>query len=261
MKKKAFFIVSQKGGVGKTTFSRALLDYLRRQEGPRSVAFDADPKIAQLAAAYGLKDGAGEYDPAQNLADPFGGVIVFDVRDEKRIELMANALDMNADLLLFDMPGGSIDDMRKLFGNLERFIDEYRSMDYEIIVCMVINHLFASARNIETVLDLWGDDVKYVVVKNLGQAKADEFVFFDGADMSLTKRAGSPAERIKKLGGIVIDMPELPRDTYAMLDADALPFSQAAEASVSSYSRTHRSRIGYWMKDMDAQLEKLGLMA
>ncbi len=40
--------MSQKGGSGKTTFSRALLDHLRFGRGMAVAAFDADGQVGQL---------------------------------------------------------------------------------------------------------------------------------------------------------------------------------------------------------------------
>lgn len=261
MKKKAIFVLSQKGGVGKTTFSRALLDYLRYPEdgsAPKTsvAAFDGDKNIAQLADAYGLKAN-GEYSHLANSANPFDGVMLFDARTKKGAEAMASALDLGADILLFDLPGGSVDDMKTVFGNTERFLDEYRENGYEIWVMIVINHLFASAKNIRTVTDVWGASARYVVVKNLGQAEEDHFVFFDGPE---AERAGEPARLIESLGGCVISMPSLDPDTYAKIDADAITFSVAATSKrEGGYLRPHPDRVKYFLRDVRKEISSLGL--
>ncbi len=261
--KKAIFVLSQKGGVGKTTCSRALLDYLRHPEdgsAPKATvaAFDGDKNIAQLADAYGIKDKEGKYLRAANETDPISGVALFDARSKKGAETMASALDAGADILLFDLPGGSVGDMKTVFGNMERFLDEYRESGYEIWVIIVINHLFASAKNIRTVIDIWGDSARYVVVKNLGQADDDQFVFFDGPE---AERAGDPAALVESVGGRVIRMPALDPDTYAKIDADAIPFFVAADREREGrYLRPHPERARYFLRDMGKELDSLGIV-
>lgn len=261
--KKAIFVVSQKGGVGKTTFSRALLDYLRHPEdgsAPKAsvAAYDGDRNIAQLADAYGIKGSNGEYSLAANESSPTEGVTLFDARSKKGAEAMAAALDVGADILLFDLPGGSVDDMKTVFGNMQRFRDEYEESGYEIWVIVVVNHLFASARNIKTVIDLWGPSAKYVVVKNLGQAEEDQFVFFDGAEAA---RAGNPDALLQSVGGQVIRLPALDPDTYAKIDADAIPFFVAAvKARQGGYLRPHPDRVKYFLRDVRSEIDSLGLV-
>lgn len=266
-KKKAIFVMSQKGGVGKSTFARGLLDHLRRfhpsgSSAPvRTIAFDLQPEVNQLGFAYGIKkaSASGEkiYDDAANLSNPFEGVLSLSLRNDKDVEMLGEALDYGADVLLFDMPGGSIDEMKSVFGTLKEFIGEYRSAGYEIVVVMALSYLAASSAGVEEIMAVWGPSATYVAVLNLGQAPREDFVFFDG---ERAERYGYPKDRIESVGGMVLEMPALQQSTYALVDADGVGFSQAATLGTSTYSRTHRVRIRSWLEQMDAQIAKMGII-
>lgn len=267
MGKKAIFVMSQKGGVGKSTFARGLLDHLRRyhsagSDAPaKTIAFDLQPEVNQLGVAYGLKkdDGRGGlvYDAAANLSNPFAGVISLSLRDDKDVEMIGEALDYGADILLFDLPGGSVDEMKSVFGTLQEFIGEYKAAGYEIVVAMALSYLAASAAGVEEIMKVWGPSAKYVAVLNLGQAPRDDFIFFDG---ERAERFGYPKDLIEAAGGVVVEMPSLQQSTYALVDADGVGFSEAANPDSSTYSRTHRVRIRGWLERFDAQIAKMELV-
>jgi hypothetical protein len=267
MGKKAIFVMSQKGGVGKSAFARGLLDHLRRyhpagSDAPaKTIAFDLQPEVNQLGTAYGLKknDGRGRvaYDAAANLSSPFAGVISLSLKDDKDIEMIGESLDYGADILLFDLPGGSVDEMKSVFGTLQEFIGEYKEAGYEIVVAMALSYLAASAAGVEEIMKIWGDSAKYVAVLNLGQAPREEFIFFDG---ERADRYGYPKDMVEASGGLVVEMPALQQSTYALVDADGVGFSEAANPDSSNYSRTHRVRIRGWLERFDAQFAKMGLI-
>lgn len=267
MGKKAIFVMSQKGGVGKSTFARGLLDHLRRHHPAgsaapaRTIAFDLQPEVNQLGLAYGLKkdDGRGglAYDAAANLLNPFSGVMSLSLRDDKDVEMIGEALDYGADILLFDLPGGSVDEMKSVFGTLQEFIGEYKAAGYEIVVAMAMSYLAASAAGVEEIMRVWGPSAKYVAVLNLGQAPREDFIFFDG---ERAERFGYPKDRIEAAGGVVVEMPYLQQSTYALVDADGVGFSEAANPDSSTYSRTHRVRIRGWLERFDVQITKMGLI-
>ena len=70
-------IISQKGGVGKSTCSRGLVD-VARSAGITTAAYDADGGVGQLLAHYGERDSNGSLMVKQHAAR---GVEYFDVRD------------------------------------------------------------------------------------------------------------------------------------------------------------------------------------
>ncbi len=271
-KKKVVLIFSHKGGVGKSTFARAFLAVARRG-GVQVLAYDGDAKVAQLAAHEGLRNASGEYDALKNEEDPFEGVLKVDVRARNEQVRIAEALDFGARNILMDFPGGSIDDIKGVFGSVLRFKQEIGREGYELVVVYAINQLLASAASIPELIDIWGatgaeDEapVTFMVVKSASSESSvgEPFIFFDGEQAA---RAGNPARRLEAIDGIVFDMPRLQDDTYALIDADQMPLLLAASAekrpayfaSSVPYARGHRSRVAGFLGDFESRLKGTGL--
>jgi hypothetical protein len=172
------------------------------------------------------------------------------------LEAVSDSLDSNADVLLFDLPGGKSDDLKEVFGKLGTLIAEMTSANYEIVVVLAMSYLKASALEVAEVVKLWGQGVQYVAVLNLGMAERDQFIFFDG---ERSEQCGHPAQVLANAGGVVIEMPKLQASTYAELDADEVPFYKAA-SDHEGYKRMTRVRIREWLELMDSEIAKIGLM-
>lgn len=265
MGKKAIFVVSEKGGVGKSTVAKALLDHLRRipaagnEEPSHVLAFDLQPKINQLGNAYGLKNvdanGKETYSSSLNKMSPFMGVISASLEDDNGREIVGDSIESNADFLLYDLPGGKSDNLKEVFGKLSTLITQIKVAGYDIVVVMVLSFLKASAAEVGEAVAVWGEDARYVAVLNLGLAEREQFIFFDG---ERADQVGYPAKRLEEVGGVVIEMPKLQASTYAELDADEISFSLAA-SSGGPYKRTKRVRVQDWLEVMDSEIAKIGL--
>ncbi|MGV7034928.1 nucleotide-binding protein [Methylobacterium symbioticum] len=73
--KRAVFVTSEKGGVGKSVTARALIDQLRT-EGVRVAAYDADGSVGGLVRVLGIRDAHGNLVRDQ---DPVTGVDYYNV--------------------------------------------------------------------------------------------------------------------------------------------------------------------------------------
>lgn len=265
-KKLILFVISFKGGVGKTTFSRALVSLMRRI-GISLVAYDCDAKVGQLAAHEGLRGSDGKYDSKLNDMAPEKGVPILDIRDKNERLRIADALDLGEDTLLFDLPGGSVDDMKDVFGDIKSFKQELQAEGYEICIALVINQLFASAAAIPEVVKVWGSDVTYLVIKNSASDDSQNapFLFYDGEQSS---RAGNPGALIEGLGGKVMTLPRLADDTYALIDADQMSFEMAKIETMrpagylpaEPYGRAHRGRMRKFLSDFEERVRALNLI-
>lgn len=261
-KKTAVLTMSHKGGAGKSTFARGLLDHLRRFGLEKILAMDGQPNVGHLSNFYGLKspqpDGSMKYDPALNREDIFGGVLEFDARSTE-IKKLGDILDMNPEFILVDMPGGAVQEASRAFGGgLNSFVDVYKDEGFDIVVALAVNNLKASSQSLADIVKAWGTDgIRYAAVRNLGVAERDQFHFFDGHRAA---EAGSPAALIKSLGGVVFDMPKLDADTYAYVDAAEVAFSDYAENRQLA-GRSDRERMKTWLKLFDLEVyDKLGLI-
>lgn len=209
--KRAIFVVSQKGGSGKSTFSRALLDYSRFQNDQRVAAFDADGNVGQLLQYYGRRDEQGKQ-------DPLDGVFPFDIRDAIQRDNVINALDYEADMLLFDFPGGAVDALQNILQSergITALAEEYHRAGYAVTVAIVISNILASANNVIRIMNTFGPDFNYLAVKNLFFGNEDDFLFFDGfTDPEGNTVGGKGRSKLLESGGNVISLPPCGRSPH-----------------------------------------------
>ncbi len=252
--KRAIFVMSQKGGSGKTTFARALLDHLRLGRGRGVAAFDADGQVGQLLQFYGRRDALGALAATQ---DPLTGVGVFDLRRAQERGMVVDALDIGAETLLFDFPAGCLDDLRFVVegGGIAAMLDEFAREGYRVTVAVVISNVQASAGNVLAAMDAFGDRADYVAVKNLFYGNPDDFLFFDGftgADGHFY--GGQAREALVARGGRIVAMPALPGRAYALCDMYCLGFSEAL--THPALRRSERGAISHFLREFGTAVER-----
>jgi len=240
--KLAVFTLCQKGGVGKTTWCRGYLD-IARAAGLTVAAFDADGETGQLVQYYGTRTN-GVIDRVQN---PIRGVSDFNIRRERDRDMLVNASELEADVILFDLPGGSVQELAEISGDGRLVFETYRAAGFQVVVVIVITHMVAAVRTVLDSIDAFGDTARYVVVKNEGFAEPDEFVTFEGfADANGALRYGKARQAIDQVGGEVIHMPKLAASTYAKLDVDSIGYSSAI--SERRLFPADRLRVHVWLE-------------
>ncbi|TVR63193.1 MAG: hypothetical protein EA420_08005 [Candidatus Competibacteraceae bacterium] len=256
MNRRAIFVCSQKGGAGKTTFARALVDVLRC-EGHTVAAYDADGHVGQLFQHHGLRDAGGALLPGQ---DPCVGCGFFNIRDDDDRDLLLNALTTAPPLILFDLPGGVVGELGKVLdhGAAPRgLFDEYRDQGYAVTVVVVMTPVQASVRTVQHSIDAFGETVDYVAVLNLAFGDREAFVLFDGCDrdgLRLPTSRGKHA--LHACGGAIITLPALHPRTYALLDIHNLGFVEAAQdrGPGARLPAADRARVRRWLHEFDGQL-------
>ena len=254
--KRAIFVMSQKGGSGKTTFSRVLLDHLRFGRGMAVAAFDADGQVGQLLQYYGTRDAQGQLAAPQ---DPLTGVGVFDLRRREERGIVVDALDLGAQTLLFDFPAGCLDDLTRVLGRggIGPVLDEYDREGYRVTVAVVVSNVQSSAGNVLAAMEVFRDRVDYVAVKNLFYGKPEDFLFFDGftgADGLLY--GGQAREALSRRGGGVLAMPALPGREYALCDLYCLGFTEAL--GHPALRRSERAAVAQFLRECGAAVDAAG---
>lgn len=255
-KKRLILVTGQKGGVGKSTFSRVLLDCLRRR-GKSVAAFDGDGSVGHLLQYYGEKQN-GKLNVEQT---PLTGVGYYDLRNRRDGEQLLQSLHMDASVLLHDMPAGALSSIAEAVDvtgqSAMALVDAARQMGYATTVVIVINTDQASARAVVTTLQSFGDKAKYVIVKNLNGCMLNDFIVYDGFEDAMGRRTGGNAKHQAAISKAAeITMPEIFRSTAVKIDLWSLKFSDAV-----SDHRMHiqdRTRISQWLGLMDAGIEKVG---
>lgn len=249
MSRRAIFVLSNKGGAGKTTFARALLGMYRFQE-QEVAAYDADGKVGQLIQHYGQRDASGALLPRQ---DPKIGCGFFDIRADDDRDVLINALADQPERLLFDLPGGLVGELGKVVddGAAPRgLFDEYGDQGYAITVVIVMTPVLASVRTVQESVEVFGSKVNYVVVKNLAFGAEDSFILFDGIDrdgLRFPESTGKAA--LRAVGGLTLSMPALDARTYALLDVFNLTFMDAAfgQGPGAQLPLADQTRVRRWL--------------
>lgn len=250
--KRALFVASQKGGPGKTTFTRGLLDYYR-QNALRCAGYDADGRVGQLIQYYGTRDATGALELEQ---DPLAGVGYFDIRAEGERDTLLNVLDTDTDRLLFDLPGGVVHELSKVMdmdSQPKTLLKEYQRSGYRVTVVVVMIPVMASVRTVQEAITTFGDQVDYIAVKNLAFGDSEDFVLFDGYEINGERRGGKGKAALEQHQGVVMEMPRLSPRTYALLDLYNLTFAEAIDDT--RLTRADRSRVYQWRESFYRNLE------
>lgn len=258
MAAKGTFIMctGEKGGVGKSTLARGLLD-LDRTDGRPVAAYDADGQIGQLIQHHGMRDDRGRL-----LADqePERGVVPFDVRADGDRDTLLNLLDRQAPRVLVDLPAAALHELAALLDDRSAsFIEEVRSAGYRPVVVIVITPLLASIRSAKRLIDTLGGLCEFVVVKNAFFGDEDAFPLYDGfTDGRGQPRGGKTRAAVEAQGGVTVPMPCLHARTYSLLDLENLTFEQAV--ADDRLPRADRSRVHRWRNNLRVNLSQAEIL-
>jgi hypothetical protein len=225
-------VSADKGGTGKSTFTRGLLDIYRYYQ-IQCHAYDSDRRNAQLHRHYHkILPGVSQIDiSTQGEADA----------------LLDNLKNFNSGLVLVDLPAGAGEWFERLETELD-LIAVAATSGYRLTLVSVLSRTKDTIKSLQLLLNYCGDRVDYVAVKNLYYGTAEQFKQFD---TSKTKA------QFLELGGIEIAMPALFNDTYDLIDEKDLTFREAMEET-SSLSRAHRVRVTQWLKGLEWEIRRAG---
>lgn len=227
-------VTGDKGGTGKSTWSRGMVDLLA-SKNIQCAAYDGDKRNAQLYRYYkDVGDGVKRIDiGARGGADA----------------LLDDMEQVGAKVMLVDLPAGGNEAFEKLEAEMG-LLESAKELGYDITIVSVLSRVKDSVNALKLLMDFTGDAVGHVAVKNLYFGDAQKFHILDN---SKTKK------QLEQLGGVVITMPDLYDDTFELLDENNLTF-RAAVGEGSSLSRSHRSRIYQWLKHFEVEVMQAGAL-
>ncbi len=230
--KRIVMILGGKGGTGKTAFIRLLLDVMH-SEGINYLAYDADTENPELYEYY------------QNFGSGVRLLNFLEVAEAKRF--FTEIKTMSPDTVVLDMPGASGNKTREIirkFGLFKIAAD----LGYRVTMVTVLNLTYPVINSLKVMMEFCGNQVDYVVVKNLCW---DKGLGFQRWDNSKTKPI------IAELKGIEIEMPELEYSTFDMLVEKGLPYSAATEENGFPYG--DYLLVSGFLDQAKPELEKAGL--
>jgi hypothetical protein len=250
LEKLCVWALSQKGGVGKSNVANSFIDELRCS-GSRLAAYDGDGGNGSLLKIHGTRGADGNLLQQQ---DPVVGVGFYDIRGEDR-NLLLDSIADGENLVMHDLAGGALGDVTRVVdsGNgVAGLLEAYKLHGYAVTLIHVLSPAAAATQSVARCLDLFGDAVDHVVVRNLFWGRSFPFWngFTDGAGIS---RGGKTRDRLLEIGGIEIDFPALQPATFAKMDAANLAPSKAAESAFLSI--TEKSQIRKYRQDVWTSLQ------
>jgi hypothetical protein len=160
-----FVFASRKGGVGKSFLAVSLLDFLRYENGVRTIAIDADYRNMVLANRYGLKDESGNLLPPERQ-EIWTGVpyLTAPTADQGKAILMA--LQHDANYVLVDLAGGADKDLRDMFPNESVMRKIFEKSGYRLVVVLPFDEQAESSPAAREIVELFGRTTQYLVVGN-----------------------------------------------------------------------------------------------
>ena len=253
LQKRVALVASEKGGVGKSVFARTLVDWLRFS-GYRVAAYDADGGIGATLRVLGERGDNGALKPAQ---DPLIGVGYYNGRAEDERNLLLDSIASGEGLYVHDLAGGLLADLTRIVDGgegLTGLLDAFESHGYRLAIFHVISPDIGSAQSVARWLDLIGDRADHVAVVNLkhGRPPADFPFWYGHDDAAGVRKGGKTRERLLAAGGVQVTFPGLPSGTFAKLDAENIPFSNAANAGLLTI--TERAHVAKFVNEFRAAL-------
>ena len=224
-------VVNQKGGVGKTVAAQVTTEYLRALGSHSVAAFDADGGVGGLVASLGTKDAEGFPEEVQ---DPLVGVGYFDIRSSEERGQVVNCMSVGSDIIVVDMAGGSLSDLTEVADGgdgVDTLLRGYAEYGYRVTLMHVISGLLPATNSVGAYLEIFGDRVDHVVVKNLSCVGKDKvFPFWSGfIDGEGNQVGGTIRQKLLAVSGVEVEMPAIPQSTFAKVNALAIPYAAAKE--------------------------------
>ena len=246
--KRLILVIGDKGGTGKSTFSR-ILGETHRQAEKSTLLVDADGTVGQMLQFLGERNADGRLVPQPQSRD---GVTVFTLHGtETDRDNLTELLKSGAETIVVDLPAVSLTILR----NVQNDIDYLRLVDetgYALTLVSLLTPFRASIRGIGDALEL-APKATHVVVRNLNSGDEDDFELWE---------ASAAKKTLAERGGMLIDMPRLKARIAAKLDKDNIRYHDAPDASVLTLADRSRSRK--WLdeakKNLEPAHEALGLI-
>lgn len=227
--KRIIIITGDKGGVGKSTFARGLLDIIWHKGIP-CAAYDCDMRNPNLKRFYAT----------------VGKVVQLDLGAPGGLDQFLNALvEQPESLALLDFPAQSGDVWETLESELG-FLAQLAARGYRITLVTVIGRSDDSLNAVRLGVQHCFDSgiVDFMVVKNLIFGRLDWFRRYDNSDVRVI---------LQDVGGQELYLPELFEFTYDKLDQWDLPYRLAI--TDGRLQTADQSRVLQWLRKLEAQVE------
>ena len=232
MKPTLILVGADKGGVGKTTVARALMDFLSRRN-VLARAFDTENPRGTLHRFY---PGNTEIVDIEDVADQMKILDTLDTAAEK--------------VTIVDFKAGALGRTLDIFERIGVF-EAARDGQFDIAMFHVVGPAVASLEELQEV-SRYVNGIDYVVARNF----INETNFFEW-DEETYKKYFSNLNNAHE-----IEIPKLNEMAYEAVDLAGVTFTdfinnRRADGEPGNFSFTLRGYVRKWLSEIDEQLEKL----
>ena len=235
MKPTVIIVGADKGGVGKTTLSRALLDYLARKN-VLTRAFDTENPRGTLQRFYPRNT---QIIDLANVSDQMKLLDTLETDSIKVTVVDLKAGNLSAGLDLFDRIG---------------VLEAARNGEFDLALMHVIGPAIASLNEMSE-MKAYTQSLDYVIARNF----INETNFFEWDEKTYKKYFAEIPEARE------IDVPKLNEMAYEQVDLAGVTFSdfisnKTARGEDANFSFVLRGYVRKWQSDLDKELESLSML-
>lgn len=249
--KRLILIISSKGGVGKSVIASIMTD-IYRSNGIKVRILDTDGRVGSLAASYGQRDAKGTLLDDQN---PDYGIGQFDIRDDEGRNNLLDVLDGAPNLVLYDMAGGSFNELKKIVDQgegVQYLADTIASLGYRITLVHAMSNVRGATLSVKEYAEAFGDAADHVVVINKAWGTTEEdFPFWFGKKVAGEGKKGGKTRADLGItdngptkNAVEVWFPALQPGTFAQVLDLNMPYSKAKDSmELTITERAHVARF------------------
>ncbi len=236
MKPSVILVGADKGGVGKTTVSRAVLDYLA-SNNIITRAFDTEYPRGTLHRFHPLETSIVD------LSSTSDQMRILDTLNTAQVKV--SVIDVRAGGLLLAMQ--ALEDTG--------FLDAVHAGEFDFLIFHVLGSSIASLDEIEEIAP-YVEDAQYFLVKN----HVNDTTFFEWDPLTHRKYF----EKVQTAGEITI--PKLNEMSYEQVEIAGTPFStfvadRTAEGEQAGHSFVLRGYVRTWLNKIADEFDRVGLLS
>ncbi|WP_194004371.1 nucleotide-binding protein [aff. Roholtiella sp. LEGE 12411] len=236
--RRLIIVTGDKGGVGKSTFARALLQtYIDTNQ--EFAAFDADTSNPQIKRFYGDDCEVLPFDiftrgKADAFLDTLRTLMSPPLKKEQEVPTQPKSL------FLLELPSQSIQYFRLFEKEMGFFKILKNDLKSQATMVAVINRTKDSVNQLLQMHDFCNGQVDYVVVKNLFFGESEAFERYDNS-ASIKKVRDEEGVKLPE-----IYMPDLIAHAYDYLDENNYSYAQGI---AQNEKLSVRGRVNRWMEN------------